>query len=76
MGGQDEDAGRRKVVELVKGIDYALFTTQGTAGDPLHARPMALREVEDDGTLWFNWLAVPKRTLSIAPTPAKGCRTS
>ena len=53
MGGQDEDAGRRKVVELVKGIDYALFTTQGTAGDPLHARPMALREVEDDGTLWF-----------------------
>ncbi len=53
MSGQDEDAGRRKVVELVKGIDYALFTTQGTAGDPLHARPMALREVEDDGTLWF-----------------------
>ena len=38
---------------MIGGIDYALFTTQGTGGDPLHARPMALRKAEDNGDLWF-----------------------
>ncbi len=53
MDEHDEEAGRRKVSELIGGIDYALFTTQGTGGDPLHARPMALRKAEDNGDLWF-----------------------
>ena len=53
MGSQDAEAGRRTVIELIEGIDYALFTTQGTSDDPLHSRPMALRKVEDDGDLWF-----------------------
>ena len=54
--GQDNgehDAGRRKVLELIGGIDYALFTTTAADGAPLHARPMAYRKVEDDGDLWF-----------------------
>jgi general stress protein 26 len=49
----DDEAGRRKVLELVKGIDYAVFTTRGRDGAPLHARPMAYRQVEGDGDLWF-----------------------
>ena len=53
MENQDDEAGRRKVLELVEGIDYALFTTRAVDGSPLHARPMAYRKVEDDGDLWF-----------------------
>ena len=53
MENQDDEAGRRKVLELVEGVDYALFTTRAADGAPLHARPMAYRKVEDDGDLWF-----------------------
>ena len=53
MESQDAQVGRRKVLELIEGIDYGLFTTKGTDGDPLHARPMAMRKVEEDGDLWF-----------------------
>lgn len=53
MDGRDEEAGRRKVSEMIGGIDYALLTTQGIGGDPLHARPMALRKAEANGDLWF-----------------------
>ena len=49
----DTDAGRKKVLELIDGIDYAVFTTRGSDGAPLHARPMAHRKVEGDGDLWF-----------------------
>ena len=50
---KETDAGREKVLELIDGIDYALFTTRGSDGAPLHARPMAYRKVEGDGDLWF-----------------------
>ena len=53
MGGQDAEAGRRKVLELIEGIDYAVVTTHGADGGALHARPMAWRKVEGDGDLWF-----------------------
>lgn len=49
----DTEAGRSKVLHLVEGIDYALFTTRGEDGVPLRARPMAYRKVEGDGDLWF-----------------------
>ncbi|MCW6510267.1 pyridoxamine 5'-phosphate oxidase family protein [Lichenifustis flavocetrariae] len=49
----DDVAGRRKVLELIEGMDYALFITRGRDGAPLHARPMAYRSVEGDGDLWF-----------------------
>ena len=49
----DETAERRKVLSLVKGIDYAVFTTRGSDGSPLHARPMAYRSIDDDADLWF-----------------------
>ncbi len=53
MSDESTEAGRRKVLSLIDGIDYALFTTRGSDGAPLHARPMAYRKVEDDGDLWF-----------------------
>lgn len=49
----DADAGRRKVLELVKGIDYAVFATRGSDGAPLNARPMAYRSIDGDADLWF-----------------------
>ena len=49
----DGDAGRRKVLELVAGIDYALFTTRSEDGASLHARPMGYRSIENDADLWF-----------------------
>ncbi len=49
----DTEAGRRKILDLVDGIDYATFTTRGSEGAPLHARPMAYRKCDDDGDLWF-----------------------
>lgn len=53
MSGGDMGEERRKVLRLIEGIDYALLTTRGADGEPLHARPMAYREVENDGDLWF-----------------------
>ena len=49
----DAEAGRKKVLELIDGMDYAVITTRGSDGAPLHARPMAYRKVEGDGDLWF-----------------------
>ena len=49
----EREAGRRKILELIDGIDYANFTTRGSGGAPLHARPMATRKCDDDGDLWF-----------------------
>ena len=51
MDDANDETGSRKVLELIKGIDYALFTTRDAAA--LHARPMAYRAVENDGDLWF-----------------------
>lgn len=53
MNDEANEAGRKTVLALIDGIDYAVFTTRGRDGAPLHARPMAYRSVEDDGDLWF-----------------------
>ena len=53
MDQKETEDGKRKVVALVDGIDYAMFTTRGEDEAALHARPMAYRKVEDDGDLWF-----------------------
>ena len=65
----DEDAGRRKVLELVKSIDYAVFTTRGSGGAPLHARPMAYRSVENDADLWFFSKKTSRKAEEIAADP-------
>ena len=65
----DEEAGRQKVLELVKGIDYAVFATRGSDGAPLHARPMAYRSVEGDGDLWFFSKKDSRKAKEIAADP-------
>jgi general stress protein 26 len=37
---------------LIKGIPYAMLTTQGTDGS-LHSRPMVSQDDDDDACLWF-----------------------
>ncbi len=63
------EAGRRKVMDLIDGIDYALFTTRGEDGAPLHARPMAYRKVEGDGDLWFFTKRDSRKAKEIAAEP-------
>lgn len=41
-----------KIKDLVSDGDSCFFCTLGLAGE-LHARPMAVIEVDDDGKLWF-----------------------
>ena len=53
MDEKTDAASRKKVLDLVKDIDYAVFTTRTEGQGPLHARPMAYRSVEDDGDFWF-----------------------
>jgi general stress protein 26 len=40
------------VLELLHGFDTAMLVTR-TVGDALHARPMAVAEVENGGAVWF-----------------------
>ena len=69
MNDASDEAGRRKVLELIKGIDYALFTTCAKDGGELHARPMAYRAVEDDGDLWFFTKAESRKVADLRADP-------
>lgn len=42
----------QRLKEIVERIDEAMFVTKARNGS-LRARPMAIAEIEDDGTLWF-----------------------
>ncbi len=53
MGDDKDEAAKRKVAELVKDIDYAVFGTHALDNGAMHARPMAYRSAETDGTFWF-----------------------
>jgi general stress protein 26 len=47
-----EPTRREKLLETVKTFDTAMLVTKGGTGG-LHARPMAIADVQDDGVLWF-----------------------
>lgn len=69
MSDQDVEAGRRKVLEMIGGIDYAVVTTQGVNGEPMHGRPMAYRKVEGDGDLWFFTKRDSRKAREISTDP-------
>ena len=48
-----DKASRDKILALIKDIDYAVLTTRTADEGPMHARPMAYRSVDDDGSFWF-----------------------
>jgi general stress protein 26 len=43
---------QERLIELLQGFDNAMLVTCAPTG-PVHARPMALAQVETDGTTWF-----------------------
>ncbi len=51
MTTEDQD-NRRHFVELLRQFSTAMLVTH-TAGDQIRARPMAVAEIRDDGTVWF-----------------------
>ncbi len=53
MEEQSDAASKRRVIELIKDMDYAMFATRSATDGTMHARPMAYRSVEGDGDLWF-----------------------
>jgi general stress protein 26 len=42
-----------KIRQLAKGAETCFFTTCGAAGPSAGTRPMSVREVDDEGNLWF-----------------------
>ena len=52
MGGLRPEEALRKVGMMIRGIKVAMLTTSAPDGS-LHSRPMATREAEFDGRLWF-----------------------
>lgn len=53
MEERSDAASKQKVIDLIKDVDYAMFTTRGASDGTMHARPMAYSAVEGDGDLWF-----------------------
>lgn len=49
----DETKAREIFIGLARGFDNAMLVTFAAAGSGLHARPMSVAKVEDDGSLWF-----------------------
>ena len=52
MSHHTNDENIKKLAELIKDIDFAMFTTVNEDGRLL-SRPMSTQEVEFDGDLWF-----------------------
>lgn len=49
----DRETGLKKLLELIKDIDFCMLTTVDESGD-LHSRPMSTNgEADADGDLWF-----------------------
>lgn len=46
------DENIKKINELIKGIEFAMLTTQDPDGN-LHSRPMGTQKIDFDGTFWF-----------------------
>ncbi len=53
---------------LIKGIPYAMLTTQGTDGF-LHGRPMVSQDDDDDACLWFFTDNTTHKVVDIATHP-------
>lgn len=55
----------KKFIELLRSFDNAMLVSHA-AGDSMHARPMAVAETGDDGSIWFLTGADTTKTFEIA----------
>lgn len=53
MSDASDAEAKQKIAALVKDIDYAVLATRAPGDGTMHARPMACRAAEADGTFWF-----------------------
>ena len=53
MQQKTDEASKKKVIELIKEVDYAMFGTREGGTGSMHSRPMAFRCEDFDGNLWF-----------------------
>ena len=63
------DGERDRLVDVLRSFDTAMLVTRSNEGG-LRSRPMALAEIEDDGTTWFVTGADTTKTDEIAPHSA------
>jgi general stress protein 26 len=52
---------KKKLIDVLRGFDNVMVTTTAENGS-LHARPMAVAEVDDNGELWFVTYASSEKT--------------
>lgn len=63
-----EDTTAAKIVDLLEDLRLCMLTTTTEPGD-FHSRPMAVQQVDDDGTLWFFVDRTSPKVADIAREP-------
>ncbi|MDB4985449.1 MAG: ral stress protein 26 [Myxococcaceae bacterium] len=53
QGSSDSAKAQQNFLELLKKFDTAMLVTQTGAGGAPHARPMAVADTSEDGSVWF-----------------------
>ena len=69
MSSEDNEQGRQKVTELVKGIRVAMLTSTDPQGR-LVSQPMATQDVDFDGDVWFIAERSSDKVANIRANPA------
>src|SRR5262245_23299729 len=64
------DAAIRKIREVVDNAKSCFFCTVDATGAWNRARPMAVREVDDDGNLWFLSASDSRKNTELASDPS------
>lgn len=49
----DSAQAQQNFTEVLKKFDTAMLVTHTSQGGPLHGRPMAVADTEEDGSVWF-----------------------
>ena len=58
-----------KIREVVKGAEHCFFCTAAATGESGGARPMNVRQVDDEGNLWFLSAADSHKNAELARDP-------
>ena len=72
MADQSDAAARKKIFDLVETIDYAVVASRALDGreGAMHARPMAYRSADPDGTFWFFTKRNSRKVKELRADPA------